>query len=99
MYVPTLPQGPVIDPETGYWTTEYKNFWDVLLQNMQQALSNEGFLIPSQPQSQLAILQLNAIIGTLIFDTSEVNGGSMGSPNGQLYVKLADGIFHKIVNT
>lgn len=99
MYVPTLPQGPVLDPSTGYWTSEYQQFWQVLLQNMQQCLSNEGFVIPSQDQSQLAIIEQNAIIGTLIFNTSEVNGGGMDEPNGQLYVKLADGIFHKVVNT
>lgn len=37
--------------------------------------------------------------GTLIFDPAEVNGGSPSSPNGQLKVILADGVFHKITNT
>jgi hypothetical protein len=36
--------------------------------------------------------------GTIIFDPAEVNGGSSGSPNGQLKVLLADGVFHKINN-
>lgn len=37
--------------------------------------------------------------GTLIFDPAEVNGGSSGSPNGQLKVILADGVFHAITNS
>jgi len=37
--------------------------------------------------------------GTIIFDPAEVNGGSSPSPNGQLKVMLADGMFHKITNT
>lgn len=37
--------------------------------------------------------------GTIVFDPAEVNGGSSGSPNGQLKVMLADGNFHKITNS
>ena len=37
--------------------------------------------------------------GTIIFDPAEVNGGTSGSPNGQLKVILADGVFHAITNT
>jgi hypothetical protein len=37
--------------------------------------------------------------GTIIFDPAEINGGSSGSPNGQLKVILADGVFHAITNT
>jgi hypothetical protein len=37
--------------------------------------------------------------GTIIFDPAEVNGGSSGSPNGQLKVILNDGTFHKITNS
>lgn len=37
--------------------------------------------------------------GTIVFDPAEVNGGSMGSPRGQLKVMLADGAFHAITNT
>lgn len=38
------------------------------------------------------------VIGTLIFDPAEVNGGSP-NPNGQLKVLLADNTFHAITNT
>jgi hypothetical protein len=37
--------------------------------------------------------------GTVVFDPAEINGGSSGSPNGQLKVILADGVFHKITNS
>lgn len=37
--------------------------------------------------------------GTIIFDPAEINGGSSGSPNGQLKVLLADGVFHAITNS
>jgi hypothetical protein len=99
MYVPTLPQGPVIDAETGYWTPEYQQFFEQMVSLMQQSLSNEGFVIPAQSQSNVAIIEAGAIIGTLIFNSSTINGGSSDAPNGQLQVKLADGTFHNVVNT
>lgn len=37
--------------------------------------------------------------GTIVFDPAEVNGGSSGSPNGQLKVMLNDGNFHSITNS
>lgn len=43
--------------------------------------------------------QTGVQLGTIIFDPAEVNGGSGGSPNGQLKVILADGVFHAITNT
>lgn len=75
------------------------NFLIQLTQNMQQSLSNEGFLIPSMSSSDMAIIQTNALPGTLIFVTDVVNGGASDAPNGQLFVRLNDGIFHPVTNT
>lgn len=99
MFVPTLPQSPVLDKETGYWTAEYQLFWQTLVQNMQQSVSNEGFIIPSQVQGDVNVIEPTALNGTLLFNASEINGGSSDQPNGQLYVKLADGTFHAVTNT
>ena len=102
MFVPTLPQEKLIETEgdgAGYLTKPWANFFEQLQQNMQQALSNEGILSPSQTSSDIAIIQPNALGGTLIFNTSAVNGGSPTSPNGQLYIRLLDGTFHPITNT
>lgn len=38
-------------------------------------------------------------VGTMVFDPSIVNGGSSGTPNGQLFVLLGDGTFHAIPNS
>lgn len=99
MYIPTLPQGPVFDVKTGYWTPDYRLFFDTLIQVLRQAAGDEGFQIPNQNSANIAIIEPNANIGTLIFNSSIVNGGSTDAPNGQLQVKLADGTFHDIVNT
>jgi hypothetical protein len=37
--------------------------------------------------------------GILVFDPAEINGGSSGTPNGQLKVLLGDGTFHKVTNS
>lgn len=98
MYVAPLPQGQVVDLKTGEWTPTYQQYMATLTQNMQVSISDDGFVIPSLSQSDMAIVQQNMPVGTLVFNTSEINGGSAGAPNGQLYVKLADGIFHKVMN-
>lgn len=97
MYVAPLPQAQVVD-SAGQWTPTYQQYMNTWTQNMQTDLSNDGFVIPSLTQSQMGIVQGNMPVGTLVFNTSEINGGSPSAPNGQLYVKLADGIFHKVVN-
>lgn len=67
--------------------------------------SASNSVTPSETGGQLAQLaaafgqQNGPNAGTLIFDPAEVNGGSSGSPNGQLKVLLADGSFHAITNT
>lgn len=92
MFVPTMPQEKVVN-EKGGLTKPWKNFFEQMIQNMQQALSNEGLLAPSQTTANIAVIEPNALPGTLIFNTSAA------SPNGQLYIRLQDGTFHPITNT
>lgn len=112
MFVPVLSQGELVD-DKGLPTEGFQNILIQLLQNMQEALSNEGFEIPSVssaviPPATISNLQViensfgleNGVTsGTLIFDPAEVNGGTSMNPLGQLKVLLNDGTFHKITNT
>lgn len=98
MFVPTMETGPLTD-ENQRLMPQWKSLLEQLLQNMQQALSNEGFLIPPQTTVNVSALEGNVQAGTLIFNSSLVNGGTVDAPNGQLMVMLADGIFHPVVNT
>jgi hypothetical protein len=100
MNIVLLPIEPPVDKDTGEWTDTWANYFQQQQILMQQALSDEGFVVPSQDTANIAILQNSPKIpaGTLIFDSSAVNGGSSGAPNGQLFIKLQDGIFHAIPN-
>ena len=98
MNVPTFVQEKFVD-ENGYMTKPWQNLFQQLLQVMQQSLSDEGFAIPPQSSSNMTIILPGAMNGTLLFNTSAINGGSPTAPNGQLYVKLADGTFHPVTNT
>ena len=101
MIVSLLPIVKPIDIETGDWSDEWRNFYEQQQILMQQSLSDEGFLIPSVSASDMAILENSETIlpGTLVFNSEEVNGGSSDAPNGQLFVKLNDGLFHAVTNT
>lgn len=96
-FIPSLPTGPFTDKE-GNLTPMAKNFFDTLLINLREGISNEGFLIPSQVQRDINVIEEKAQPGTVLFNTALVNGGSTDSPNGQLIVMLADGSFHEIPN-
>jgi hypothetical protein len=98
MLIPTLPFGKVIDEETNDFTSVWKLYEQDLNQALQAGVSNEGFVIPSVTAENAAILEPLVEIGTLIFNEDEVNGGTMDEPNGQLFIKLADGTFHAIPN-
>lgn len=101
MIVNLLPIVKPIDKSTGDWADEWKNFYEQQQLLMQQSLSDEGFLIPSVTASNMAVLETSSTVlaGTLIFNTDEVNGGTSDAPNGQLYIKLQDGLFHAVTNS
>lgn len=106
MQVPVYPQEEVID-DAKLFTRPWQIFFETLLNGMQQALSNEGYLVPSVTNDQMLQIQngLNqnggqtALPGTLLFNTTEPNGTTTATPNGQLYILLQDGVFHPITNT
>lgn len=96
MYIPTIPEDPMIDDKR-MLTEAWRNFFDVLRQNMQQALSNEGFLIPSVNNTDMLKIQNGvdangdqiALPGTMVFNTT----------SDALYVLLNGGDFHPITTT
>lgn len=115
MFVPTNFRGKFID-ENGMLTDSAQSLWQQLLQNMQQCLSDEGYVIPSVSSDPASVTpsatggqlqqvedsfgeQNGAIVGTVVFDPYEINGGSADARNGQLKVLLGDGTFHAITNT
>ena len=84
--------------KNGMLTNEAQMMLNTVFQAMQQSLSENGFVIPSPSQSDIASLEGEMPAGTLIFDASVVNGGTTQSPNGQLKVMLNDGTWHLVTN-
>ncbi len=97
MIVPFLSSNNITD-ENGKLTDEFFSTLIQLLTNLRQSIGDEGFLIPSVTNSDMAIIESGALIGTVVFNTDAVNGSTSMTPNGQLYIKLADGVFHAIQN-
>ncbi len=112
MFVPILPAEKMVGDD-GFVTKPWETYFEQLQQNMQQALSDEGFLIPSVssqviPPATISNVQVvqnsfgrpNGILaGTLIFDPYEINGATLPARNGKLKILLNDGTFHPITNT
>lgn len=88
MELPTFPQGAIVD-EQGFMTPEFRNFLEFLLQNMRRDLSQEGFVIPSQSNTNTTRLQELVEVGTLLYN----------SDSNQLLIKLNDGVFHAITTS
>ncbi len=111
MVIPTYAEDRIIDEE-GKPLPGFISFIQNLIQNMQLSLSDEGYLIPSVTDAQKLVIQNSfqtTVVnpssqtvstgvrpGTMVFDTETANGGS---PNGQLWVLLNDGVFHPVTNT
>jgi hypothetical protein len=115
MFVPIVPTEPIADKEgnrTKAWDNFFQQtqqnmqlsisnegFW------IPSVSSASGSVSPPATGGQLAQLaatfgqQTGINAGTVVFDPAEINGGSSGSPNGQLKVMLADGNFHAITNS
>ncbi len=98
MFVPFFNLKKLTDTD-GNVRAEVFTYFTQLVQQMQQCLG-EVFLPPPVTNSQMTTLeQSNKIIkGSLVFNTDAINGGTSDAPNGQLYIKLADGVFHAIPN-
>lgn len=97
MEVPFLSSTKAVD-ENGHFVDDFFSLMTQLLQNMRQAIGNEGFLPPAQTKSNMLLIQAGAQPGTILFVSDEINGGSSDTPNGQLYIRLNDGLFHAIPN-
>lgn len=69
------------------------------LTNAQKTVIQNSFQSVTTPVNQnTQTVTVGAEAGTLIFDKETVNGGSLSTPNGQLYILLGDGTFHAIPN-
>jgi len=97
--IPIVPDENILDPETNDLTENWRDFFVLLTQALRQCVGNEGFQISAQNSGDISLIEPKALTGTLIFDTSAVNGGTMDDPNGQLLVRLADGTFRPITNS
>jgi hypothetical protein len=89
----------------GYFTDGWHNLLVNLIQQLQIAISNEGFVNPPVGAEDRTVLETSygqpngALAGTVIFAPDLVNGGTTDAQKGQLMVLLADGLFHPITNT
>jgi hypothetical protein len=92
MIVPNFVNQQVVD-KNGNWTDAWASIISQLLLLLQQSLSDEGFVIPSQSNSNLSNISQNLQPGTILFNTEAQNG------LGQLFIRLNDGSFHPILQT
>lgn len=97
--IPIVPDEPPIDPDTNDFADAWKDLFKLLTQALRRGVGNEGYEISQQTAANIAIIEPIAAKGTLIFNTDEINGGTMDAPNGQLFIKLGDGTFHAIPNS
>lgn len=68
MIVPNYIEMPFVD-KNGHLTDVWRNILMQLLQQMQQNLSNTGFVIPSQSTANIALLT-NAVNGTMLYNST-----------------------------
>lgn len=89
--IPNLPMGHIVD-ENGYPTDDELTFRQVLIQNLQRLMGNEGLVIPSLSYADIvkvvtntqtigAITRYTCAFGTLFYSTgippTEPNGGKV----------------------
>lgn len=107
MNIPNYIDIPIVDPKTGLVADEWKVIFQQLITQLQLHASDEGIDVHGQTNANMIVIQ-NALDqqgnpvappGRLLFNIETSNGGGVGTPNGQLYVKLNDGTFHPITNT
>lgn len=68
MNVPNYQNTQAVD-KNGYFSSPWQMLLNQLLTQMQIALSDEGFVVPSQPASEITKLT-NSSNGTLIYDST-----------------------------
>jgi hypothetical protein len=68
MKIPNFIYEKALD-ENGYWTKPWQSLWEQLFLNMQNDLSDEGFVMPSQNDTNILLLtQMRN--GTIIYDST-----------------------------
>lgn len=85
MIIPTFTDQPIVDPDSGRASEYLRQLFDILLQQMQLSLSNNGFVIPSQTTAAIQnIVSGNNPkgAGTIWYDTTL--NKFVGNENGTL---------------
>lgn len=75
--IPNLPMGNIVD-EKGYPTDDELTFRQVLIQNLQRLIGNEGLVAPKQANADILSIQnktnangqYTCAFGTLIYDST-----------------------------
>lgn len=85
MNVPNFIHDKFVD-ENGYLTDGWRLFFNQLINEMNENLSQEGIVMPSQTTANADIIKTDALNGTILYD----------STTNELKVRLNDGNFHVI---
>lgn len=85
MNVPNFIHDKFVD-ENGYLTDGWRLFFNQLINEMNENLSQEGIVMPSQTTDNADIIKTDALNGTILYD----------STTNELKVRLSDGNFHVI---
>jgi len=68
---PDVPRDPqVVDLKTGEFTAPWQLFFDQLIMSLQTNLKPEGFVIPQQTASNIALLTEQASQANIIYDAT-----------------------------
>lgn len=66
MNIPNLPLDAIVD-QSGKLTDPWKVFFEQLISELQKNVSNEGYILPEQPTSNIALL--TDLKGAIIYDS------------------------------
>lgn len=89
MIIPTFTHDKVVRDD-GYFTSPWEILFQTLLQTLQQNVSDEGFVIPSQTSANITRIESNPVIDCRLIYNSDTN---------KLMVRLADGTFHNVTTS
>lgn len=90
MNIPSLPVDALINLKTGDMSDSWRNFFDILLNELQTNASNEGLVSPTQNSTNIGIIESNTLqngsytlqYGTCLYNSSAntmmfaINNGS-----------------------
>jgi hypothetical protein len=67
---PDLPRSTVAVKPNGEWQPEWRQFFEQLVQALQQNYTPEGLILPSQTAANITLLT-NSVGGTLLYDSTD----------------------------